>query len=128
MTAGLHIADFGNAISAPALGEREFAEATAPLPVFGLRGERHFSEKWSLRASGEFFVLEYGDFDGSFYDLYVGLDYQVMDRMAVGIGTGFSHTMTPEKAQQLGIRRLLHKPLLIEELASVLDELLHQNA
>lgn len=41
--------------------------------------------------------------------------------------TGFSHTMTPEKARQLGIRRLLHKPLLIEDLASVLDEILHQN-
>ncbi len=42
--------------------------------------------------------------------------------------TGFSHTITPEKARQLGIRRLLHKPLLIEDLASVLNEILHQNA
>ncbi len=86
VTAGLYVADFGYAVSAPTLGEREIAEVTAPLPVFGLRGERQFSEKWSFRASGEFFVLEYGDFDGSLYDLYVGLDYQVMDHMAVGIG------------------------------------------
>ena len=42
------------------------------------------------------------------------------------IYTGFSYTMTPEKAKQLGIRRLLHKPLLIQELASNLAEILHQ--
>jgi len=42
------------------------------------------------------------------------------------IYTGFSHTMTPEKAQQLGIRRLLHKPLLIQELAATLEEVLQQ--
>ena len=42
------------------------------------------------------------------------------------IYTGFSHIMTPEKAQQLGIRRLLHKPLLIQELAATLEEILPQ--
>ncbi len=42
------------------------------------------------------------------------------------IYTGFSHTMTPEKAQQLGIRRLLQKPLLIQELAATLEEILQQ--
>ncbi len=42
------------------------------------------------------------------------------------IYTGFSYTMTPEKAKQLGIRRLLHKPLLIEELATTLEEILQQ--
>ncbi len=40
--------------------------------------------------------------------------------------TGFSYTMTPEKAQQLGIRRLLHKPLLLQDLASALEEILGQ--
>jgi PAS domain S-box-containing protein len=42
------------------------------------------------------------------------------------IYTGFSHTITPEKAHQLGIRRLLHKPLLIQELAATLEEILQQ--
>ncbi len=51
--------------------------------MFGLRGEHHFSDKWSFRASGEIFVLEYGDFDGSLYDIYAGLDYQLFDRMAI---------------------------------------------
>jgi opacity protein-like surface antigen len=86
LTAGLYVADFGNTISAPNIGERETAEVTAPLPVFGLRGEYDFSERWSFRASGEFFVFEYEDFDGSLYDIYAGVDFQVMDHMAVGIG------------------------------------------
>ncbi len=40
--------------------------------------------------------------------------------------TGFSYTMTPEKAEQLGIRRLLHKPLLIQDLATALEDILEQ--
>ena len=38
--------------------------------------------------------------------------------------TGFSHTLTPERAQQLGLRRLLHKPLLIQDLEAALEEIL----
>ena len=86
LTAGLYIADFGNTVSAPILGERESADVTAPLPVFGLRGKYDISERWSFRASGEFFVFEYEDFDGSLYDIYAGVDFQVMDHLAVGIG------------------------------------------
>ena len=40
----------------------------------------------AFRASSEFFVLEYGDFDGSLYDIYACGDFQVMDHMAVGVG------------------------------------------
>ena len=54
--------------------------------MFGLRGEHHFSENWSFRASGEVIILEYGDFQESLYDLYVGLDYQLFHRMAIGVG------------------------------------------
>ena len=86
LTAGLYIADIKTALSAPSIMTQEIGDITAPLPVFGLRGEYNFSEKWSFRASGEFFVFEYDDFDGSLYDLYVGLDYQLFDRMAVGVG------------------------------------------
>jgi hypothetical protein len=85
-TAGLYVADIGNTVSAPVLGEREGAGITAPLPVFGLRGEYHFSDKWSFRASGEIFVFEYGDFDGSLYDIYAGLDYQLFEHVALGLG------------------------------------------
>jgi len=86
VTGGLYIADFTTRISAPALGEREGRAATAPLPVFGLRGEYNFSEKWSFRASGEVFLFEYGDYDGSLYDFYAGLDYRLFEHVAIGVG------------------------------------------
>ena len=86
LTAGLYIADMGLALVATSVAAREVGDVTAPLPVFGLRGEYNFSEKWSFQASGEIFVFEYGDFDGSLYDLYAGVDYQLFDRMAIGVG------------------------------------------
>ncbi len=86
LTAGLYVADIKTTLSASSIAAIEEGAITAPLPVVGLRGEHRFSEKWSLRASGEVFALESGDFKGSLYDLYVGLDYQLFDRMAIGAG------------------------------------------
>jgi hypothetical protein len=85
-TAGLYIADIGASLSAPSVGSREVGDATAPLPVFGLRGKYGFAEKWALRASGEIFVLEYGDFNGSLVDVFVGLDFNLFTKADVGIG------------------------------------------
>jgi len=86
LTAGLYVADIQTTLSAPSIAASEVGSVTAPLPVFGLRGEYYFSDKWTFRASGEIFVFEYEDFDGSLYDIYAGLDYQLFDRMAVGFG------------------------------------------
>ena len=86
ITAGLYIADFRNSLLAPSLGEREISDSTAPLPVLGLRGEYHLSEKWSFRASGEVFAFEYDDYDGQLFDAYAGLDYQIFRHMAIGVG------------------------------------------
>jgi hypothetical protein len=86
LTAGLYIADFGTRLEAEAIGALESDEVTAPLPVFGLRGQYDFTEKLSFRASGEIFALEYEDYSGSFYDIYAGLDYQFFKHVAIGIG------------------------------------------
>ena len=86
LTAGLYIADIATSLSAPSIGAREDAGITAPLPVIGLRGEYYISDRWTFRASGEIFAFKYEDFDGSLYDIYAGLDFQVMNHMAVGIG------------------------------------------
>jgi hypothetical protein len=85
-SAGLYIADIGTRISAPNIADRAGGSVTAPLPVVGLRGEYRISDKWSFRASGEFFALEYQDFDGSLIDLYAGVDYQLFERAAIGVG------------------------------------------
>jgi len=86
LTAGLYIADNSTSLSAPLVGTQEGGGFTAPLPVIGLRGEYQISDKLSFRASGEIFAFSYGDFDGSLYDMYVGVDYQLFDRMAIGVG------------------------------------------
>ena len=49
---------------------------------------------------------------------------RIQPKIPVILCTGFSHTMTPEKAKQMGIRRLLMKPLVIQELASALQDVL----
>jgi hypothetical protein len=85
-TGGLYIADTGTSLIADTIGAREVMSATAPLPVIGLRGQYFFTQKWSVRASSEVFLYEYGDWDGELVDLYLGLDYELSDRIAVGVG------------------------------------------
>lgn len=85
-TVGLYIADIGASLSASTGGSVESSDVTAPLPVIGLRGEYHFADRWSLRGSGEIFAIEYGDYDGSLYDLFVGLDFSATESIAIGIG------------------------------------------
>ena len=85
-TGGLYIADIGIGITGSFLGQQEIGDVTAPLPVIGLRGEYNFSERWSFRADAEIFFFEYGDFDGSLYDVYAGVDYNVFEHMDIGIG------------------------------------------
>ena len=85
-TAGLYVADVGARLSATSDGSFEVSTATAPLPVFGLRGEYKFAEKWAMQASGELFFLEYDDFDGLLFDIFVGLDFDISKKVAVGVG------------------------------------------
>lgn len=86
LTGGLYIANFDMRLDAQSTSQLENEGATAPLPVLGLRGEYDFSEKWSVHADAEFFALEYGDFDGSLYDIYAGLDYGFSKHVAIGLG------------------------------------------
>ncbi|MCJ7556891.1 MAG: hypothetical protein MUP90_08265 [Gammaproteobacteria bacterium] len=92
LSAGLYIADISTGISVTPLdgGLIEVAAAsesvTAPLPVFGLRGQYNFTDKWMFRGSAEIFVYEYDVYSGSLYDVYAGIDYQLFKNMAVGIG------------------------------------------
>ena len=85
-TVGLYVADIGTSLDAPLIGSGEVGDATAPLPVVGLRGEYRLAERWALRASGEFFFLEYNDFDGALIDLLLGLEFDLSKNIDVGIG------------------------------------------
>jgi len=86
LTAGVYVADVGTSLAAESIGRSSSSGVTAPLPVIGLRGQYDLAEKWSLRGSAEIFAIEYGDYSGSLYDVYAGLDYQLLEHMAIGLG------------------------------------------
>lgn len=86
VTAGLYVADVDTAIAAESIAQSSSSSVTAPLPVFGLRGRYDISEHWSFRGSAEVFAIEYGDYTGSLYDIYAGVDYQLFEHVALGVG------------------------------------------
>lgn len=85
-TIGIHVTDSKVSLAEQNLGQAEVGSLTAPLPVIGLRGQRQLSERWTFRASGEFFFVEYDNVDGSLVDIYAGFDYSVLDNLSIGIG------------------------------------------
>ena len=91
VTFGAHTADSKIGLADQNLGQSEISEITAPLPVLGLKGEYEFSDRLTLSATGEFFAVEFDNVDGSLIDLYLGIDYQVIEHVAVGLGFNSVH-------------------------------------
>jgi hypothetical protein len=56
------------------------------LPVLGLRGTWLLSHTFSIDASGQFFALTYGDFDGNLQDYRIPLNWQPKSWLGLGIG------------------------------------------
>jgi hypothetical protein len=85
VTAGLYIAETTLSINQATLGRAETEDVTAPLPVFGLRGDYAINDHITLRGAVQLFAFEAEDVDGRFSDFYVGADYGFGKRMAVGL-------------------------------------------
>ena len=85
ITGGIFTADTAIRLAEETLGQTEAREITAPLPVVGFRGAYDLSDRWTLRASAEFFFIEYDNIDGSLVDLYAGIDFAVFDFMSLGV-------------------------------------------
>ena len=86
VTLGAHIADSKVGLDQQSLGQVEIRSITAPLPVIGLRGEYAFTDRLTFGVSGEVLAFEFDNFDGLLVDLYVGIDYQIIDHIALGLG------------------------------------------
>jgi len=86
LTGGIYVDDVAVNLSAENIADAAGGDVTAPLPVIGLRGEYYFTDKWTFRACGELFGLEYEAMDGSLTDLYAGIDYQLFTHAAIGLG------------------------------------------
>jgi len=87
--AGIHVADLVETLSAPSAGQFQLKALTAPLPVIGIRGEYYFTPRLRLAGAAEYFALEYNDIDGRLVDIYLGMDYKVMDKLGLGIGYNY---------------------------------------
>jgi len=85
IVAGLYVARAGVRVSETALGTAESQQLTAPLPVFGLRGEFAFGQRFTLRGAVELFAIDTGDVDGRLHDSYFGVDYSFGKRFALGV-------------------------------------------
>jgi hypothetical protein len=85
VTGGLYIAETTLSLSQAALGRAESEDVTAPLPVFGLRGDYAINDRITLRGAVQLFAFESEDVDGRFSDFYIGADYGFGKRMAVGL-------------------------------------------
>lgn len=87
VSAGLYVADINLEVTnLDDQSESESSDVTAPLPVIGLRGEYRINDKWSLRGSSEFFFIDIDEIKGALFDLYVGIDYQIFENVALGAG------------------------------------------
>lgn len=86
---GLHVADLTIALSEPSAGQFELGSVTAPMPVIGIRGEYYFTPRLRLAGAAEHFALEYNDIDGRLTDVYLGLDYKVMDNLGLGVAYNY---------------------------------------
>ena len=85
LTAGLYIADTSMTMRQATLGQVESEDVTAPLPLFGVRGDYAINDRITLRGAAQWFGFESEDVDGRLTDFYVGADYGFGERMAVGI-------------------------------------------
>lgn len=85
-TGGFYVADIGLSLRILPNDLQEVGAVTAPLPVLGFRGEYHFTERWRASASIEWFGLEIEEYDGHLQDTLIGIDYQMTDHFALGLG------------------------------------------
>jgi len=94
LTAGLHWSRLSfNVQGSASLGARDFnneatADADIPLPLFGLRYDHNFSERWSAGVSGGIFALKFGKdtfhFEGSLASLRLHGEYRLSRHFALG--------------------------------------------
>src|SRR5688572_3950629 len=85
ITGGLYVSRTTLSLSVASLSESESSDITAPLPVFGLRGDYAITDRFTLRGAAQWFGIETKDADGTLRDFYIGADYGFGRRMAIGL-------------------------------------------
>ena len=88
---GIHLTDIGVNLEASVTNNgvsASKADMIAPLPVVSLRLAYDVTPKFSWFWQAELFAISVGDWDGTYSDLQLGMEYQLLQNVGVGIGLG----------------------------------------
>jgi hypothetical protein len=85
---GVHIMRFSTGLSIDGLGQSQNLSVTAPLPSLGVAWRARWTERFSTRASLQYFgiSLESGKYSGHFTDALIAGEYRVTETAGVGVG------------------------------------------
>ena len=89
--AGIHLTDIAVDLSASISNTGESAsraQSLVPLPVVSFRLGYDVTPKLKWFLQTELFALSYDDWDGTYTDLQLGMEYRVLQNIGVGIGLG----------------------------------------
>jgi hypothetical protein len=91
LSVGLNVIDFAFGIDAgwDSIGDQGFNERagiTAPLPVLGGRLVYRVSPKFKVLFNADVLMVKYGDYSGTFQDVYALAELQLSKRFGIGAG------------------------------------------
>jgi hypothetical protein len=108
LSAGINVVDFDFGINAgpDRIGDDDLSERagiTAPLPVLGGRLVYRISPKFSVLFTADVLMVKYGDYSGTFQDVYALAEYRLSKRFGVGGGLNvLGFDLTVDGDERLG--------------------------
>jgi long-subunit fatty acid transport protein len=96
-----------SSLSADDISTTASASADLPLPLFGIRFDHHFSDKWSAGGSAAFFSIEFAEStfeaSGSLVSARAYAEYRFGDRFGAGVAIdGFKLDINAAKSRWTG--------------------------
>ena len=85
-SAGLHTMKFNTSLRVLDGSRQQSSTADAPLPVFGIRCQYQFADKWRLVGQLEWFDIKTGDLSGTFSDYILTVEHDTWERFGFCFG------------------------------------------
>lgn len=82
---GLNVQDIGFGVEGENGILAEKADATAPLPTFGLVGGYRLSDHWYLKGNAGYFAAKIDNYDGAITQYEASVDYALGDHFMLGL-------------------------------------------
>ncbi|MGD8977353.1 MAG: hypothetical protein PVG91_07085 [Gammaproteobacteria bacterium] len=86
---GVYWLDFDVRVENDLLGLSEGEGQEFPLPTIGARFNYQLAPSWWLRAKGQYFYIEYDQYEGQMLELGAGLEWNVWRKLS--LGASYSH-------------------------------------